>query len=66
MLNIYYASQMFLPNMHGLNLSKIKKSKTVLNAFVEIVHESNHKPNNLWLIKEQNFIKKTYAKMVRQ
>ena len=25
--NIYYAWQIFLPNMHGLNLRKIKKVK---------------------------------------
>ena len=26
---------------------KDKKGKTVLNAFIEIVNESNHKPNKL-------------------
>ena len=28
---------------------KDKKGKTVLNAFIEIVNESNQKPNKLWL-----------------
>ena len=28
---------------------KNKKGKTVLNAFIEIVNESNHKPNKLWV-----------------
>ena len=28
---------------------KDKKSKTVLNAFIEIVNESNRKPNKLWV-----------------
>ena len=28
---------------------KDKKGKTVLNAFIEIVNESNLKPNKLWL-----------------
>ena len=28
---------------------KDKKSKKVLNAFIEIVNESNRKPNKLWL-----------------
>ena len=35
---------------------KTKKAKTVLNAFIKIVNESNHKPNKLYgLIKEENF-----------
>ena len=28
---------------------KDKKGKTVLNAFMEIVNESNQKPNKLWV-----------------
>ena len=32
--------------MHVLNLSKIK---TVLNAFIKIVNESNRKPNRFWI-----------------
>ena len=28
---------------------KDKKGKTVLNAFIEIVNESNRKPNKLWV-----------------
>ena len=28
---------------------KARKSKTVLNAFIEIVNESNCKPNKLWV-----------------
>ena len=30
---------------------KDKIAKTVLNAFIEIVNESNCKPNNLWVDK---------------
>ena len=26
-----------------------KKAKTVLNGFIKIVNESNHKPNTLWV-----------------
>ena len=33
---------------------KDKKGKTTLNAFIEIVNESNRKPNKL-LIKKENF-----------
>ena len=32
-----------------VKLLKDKKGKTVLNAFIEIVNESNHKPNELWV-----------------
>ena len=37
---------------------KDKKGKTVLNAFIEIVNESNCKPNNLWVDKRREFYKK--------
>ena len=46
---------MFSLNMHGLNLQKIKKSKTVLNALIEIVNESNHKSNKSWVDQGRNF-----------
>ena len=29
---------------------KDKKGKTVLNVFIEIVNESNRKPNELWIV----------------
>ena len=45
---------------------KDKKGKTVLNAFIEIVNESNRKPNNLWVDQGREFLQKTYARMVRQ
>ena len=35
---------------------KDKKGKTVLNAFIEIVNESNREPNNHGLIKEDKCI----------
>ena len=28
---------------------KVKKGKTVLNAFIKIVNESDRKPNKLWV-----------------
>ena len=31
------------------------KDKTVLNAFIEIVNESNHKPNKLWVDQGREF-----------
>ena len=41
--------QMFSLNMHGLNLYKIKKGKTILNTFIKIVNEPNRKPIKLWV-----------------
>ena len=34
---------------------KSRKSKTVLNAFIEIVNESNCKPNKLWVYQGREF-----------
>ena len=41
---------MFSLDMHGLNPYKTKK---VLNVFIEIVSESNRKPNKLWVDQEK-------------
>ena len=43
---------------------KDKKVKTVLNAFIEIVNESNHKSNILWVDQGRQLYNK--LKMVRQ
>ena len=45
---------MFSLNIHGLKF-KGKKGKTVLSDFIEIVNESNCKPNKLWVDQERNF-----------
>ena len=37
---------------------KYKKVKTVLNAFIEIVSESNRKPNKLWVHQGREFYNK--------
>ena len=37
---------------------KDKKSKTVLNVFIEIVNESNRKPNKLWIDQGREFYNK--------
>ena len=37
---------------------KVKKFKTVLNAFIEIVNESNRKPNKLYIDQEREFYNK--------
>ena len=37
---------------------KDKKGKTVLNAFIKIVNESNHKSNKLWFDQGRKFYDK--------
>ena len=45
-----------------------EKGKTVLNAFIEIVNESNRKSNKLWVDQEENFTinlsKNDYTKII--
>ena len=45
----------FTENASGKPL-KDKKGETFLNAFIDIINESNPKPNNYGLIKEKSFI----------
>ena len=44
--------------MYKLNIWKIKKCKTVLNVFIEIVKKSYCKPNKLWVGQEREFYDK--------
>ena len=41
---------------------KHKKGKTILNAFVKIVNESNHNPNKLWVDQGREYYKKLVQK----
>ena len=41
---------------------KDKKGKTVLNAFLEIVNESNRKPNKIWVGQGREFYNKLMQK----
>ena len=41
-----------------VKLLKDKKGKTVLNAFIKIVNESNRKPNKLWIDQRREFYNK--------
>ena len=43
---------------------KDKKCKTVLNAFIEIVNESNCKPNKLWLNQRRKFYNKLMQELL--
>ena len=47
-----------LPNMYKLNIWKLKKCKTVLNVFIEIVKKSHCKPNKLWVGQERELYDK--------
>ena len=40
---------MFSLNMQALKLKLLKGKKSIFNAFIEIVNESNRKPNKLWV-----------------
>ena len=44
--------------MHGLNLWKIKKVKTVLNVLIEIVKKINLNSNKLWVDQGGEFCNK--------
>ena len=44
--------------------SKDKKGKTVLNAFIEIVNESNRQPSKLWVDQEREFCNKLIQEWV--
>ena len=46
-LDFYYVLLMFIVNMIGLFLWKIKKGITITNAFQNILDESNRKPNKI-------------------
>ena len=41
-----------------IDVLKDKKFKTFLNAFIEIVNESNRKPNKLWIAQRKEFYNK--------
>ena len=54
-LDFYCLLLIFLVNMLGLLLWKIKKGITIINAFQKNLKESNRKPNKIWVDKEIEF-----------
>ena len=46
---------MFFTKYSWVKPLKDKKGKTVLNVFIEIVNESNRKPNKLWVNQGRKF-----------
>ena len=55
MLNICYVIDVF-PKYAWVKPLKDKKGKTILNPFVEIVNESNCKPNKLWVFSRKRIL----------
>ena len=49
---------MFSLNIHRLKFKTDKTGKAVLNTFIEIVNESNRKPNKLWVDQGREFYNK--------
>lgn len=52
----------YMPNILGLTLWLIKKAKTVLNGFSEIVNESHQIQNKLWVEQRRTFYNKIMKK----
>ena len=56
---------MFLVNIHGLFLKKIKKGITITNAFKKILKESNRKPYKIWVGKGSEFYNNSFKKWLK-
>ena len=61
MLNIFVCDDVFT-NYVSVKHLKDKKGKTVLNAFIKIVNESNHNPNELQVDQGREFYKSILRK----
>ena len=48
--------------MQALKLKTLKGKKSIFNAFIEIVNESNRKPNKLWVYQGRQFYNKLAQK----
>ena len=54
-LDFYYVLLIFIANMYGLFLKKIKKELQLLKIFKKIADKSNHKPKKIWVNKGSEF-----------
>ena len=52
---LYYVLLIFIANMRGLLLSKIKKGTIITSALQKILNEANRKPNKMWVNKDSEF-----------
>ena len=64
-LDFYYVLLIFLVNILGLFLWKIKKGITITNAFQKILKESNRKPNKIWVDKGSEFYNSSFKKWLK-
>ena len=55
----------FLANMLGLFLSKIKKGVSIVNAFQSILKKSDRKPNKIWADKSSEFYNNSFKKWLQ-
>ena len=55
----------FLVNMHGFCLRKIKKAKSIVNAFQKILKQSDRKPNKSWVDKDSEFYNSSFKKWLQ-
>ena len=46
-------------------LWKIKRSVSIVNAFQEILKESDRKPNKIWVDKESKFYNNSFKKLLK-
>ena len=54
-LDFCYVLLIFIENMLGLFLKKIKKGVSIVNVFQSILNKSNRKPNKIWMHKGSEF-----------
>ena len=66
MLGISYVPWFFFTKYALVKPLIDKKDKTVLNAFIKILNDSNRNPNKLWVDRGTEFYKKKFERMVRQ
>ena len=51
--------------MHGFCLRKIKKAKSIVNAFQKILKQSDRKPNKIWVDKDSEFYNSSFKKWLQ-
>ena len=56
----------FSLNTHVLFFFKDKKAITIANAFQKILHESNRKPNKIWIDKGSEFYNRTMKSWLQE
>ena len=55
MLNIYYVIGDAFTKYTCVKSLKDEKGKTIINAFIKMINESNRKPDKSWVAQEESF-----------